>query len=101
MSVIEKGKILKSVRIELACGEFIKSLQEGESSLEFFEGDRFLGEEMKQKVYKEYCRMLKKSVEVKAEWWKFSSRSKYLNLNNPFYDIQQHLLVGKSVRCML
>ena len=30
-SVIEKGKILKSVRIELACGEFIKSLQEGES----------------------------------------------------------------------
>ena len=33
--------------------------------MEFLEGDRFLGEKMKRKVYKEYCRMLKKALKSK------------------------------------
>ena len=51
----------------------IKSLQEGESYeyLGILDAERFLGEEMKLKVSKEY-------LEVKIEWWKFSSRSQYL-----------------------
>ena len=35
------------------------------STMEFLEGDRFLGEKMKRKVYKEYCRMLKKALKSK------------------------------------
>ena len=48
MFVKEKGKIVKSVGIELPDGQFIKSLQEGESYkyLGILEADRFLGEEM-------------------------------------------------------
>ena len=62
MLVIEKGKIVKSVRIELPDGKIIKSLQEGESYkyLGIFEADRFLGEEIKWKVSKEYFRRLRK-----------------------------------------
>ena len=50
--LIEKGKIVKSVGMELPDGKVIKSLQEGESYkyLEILEADRFLGEEMKLKV---------------------------------------------------
>ena len=60
--MIEKGKIVKSVRIELPDGKIIKSLQEGENYkyLGIFEADRFLGEEMKWKVSKEYFRRLRK-----------------------------------------
>ena len=74
---IEKGKIVKSVGIELPDGKVFKSLQEGESYkyLGTLEAERFLGEEMKLKVSKEYFKMLKK---VKIEWWEFSSRSQYL-----------------------
>ena len=70
MLVIEKGKIVKSVGIELPDGKVIKSLQEGESYkyLGILEADRFLGEEMKLKVSREYFRRLKKSFEVKIEW---------------------------------
>ena len=70
MLVIEKGKIVKSVGIELPDGKVIESLQEGESSkyLGILEADRFLGEEMKLKVSREYFRRLKKSFEVKIEW---------------------------------
>ena len=80
MLVIEKGKIVKSVGIELPDGKVIKSLQEGESYkyLGILEAERFLGEEMKLKVSKEFFRRLKKSFEVKIEWWEFSSRSQYL-----------------------
>ena len=61
MFVKEKGKIVKSVGIELPDGQVIKSLQEGESYkyLGILEADRFL-EEMQMKVSKEYFRMLKK-----------------------------------------
>ena len=60
--VIEKGKVVKSVGIELPDGKVIKSLQEGESYkyFEILEADRFLGEEMKLKVSKEHFRRLKK-----------------------------------------
>ena len=60
--VIEKGKIVKSVGIELPGGKVIKSLQEGESYKYFgiLEVDRFLGDEMKLKVSKEYFTRLKK-----------------------------------------
>ena len=77
MLVIEKGKTLKSVVIELPDDKVIKSLQGGESYnyIGILEADRFLGEEMKQKVSKEYFRMLKIVLKSKL---KFSSRSQYL-----------------------
>ena len=69
MSVIQKGKIVKSVGIELPDGKVIKSLslQEGESSkyLGILEGDRFLGEEMKLNVSNECFRRLKKGLKLK------------------------------------
>ena len=60
--VIGKGKIVKSVGIELPDGKIIKPLQEGESYkyLGILEADRFLGEEMKLKVSKGYFRRLQK-----------------------------------------
>ena len=56
MLVMEKGKIVKSVGIELPDGKFIKSLQEGESCkyLGILEADKFLEEKMKLNVSKEY-----------------------------------------------
>ena len=65
--MIENGKILKSVGIELPDGKIIKSLQEGESYkyLGILEADRFLGDEMKLEVSKEYFRRLKKVLESK------------------------------------
>ena len=65
--VIEKGKIVKSVGIELPDGKVTKSLQEGESYkyLGILEADRFLGEEVKLKVSKEYFRSLKKVLKSK------------------------------------
>ena len=64
MLEIQKGKILKSVGIELPDGEVIKSLQEGESykCLGILKEDRFLGEEMKLKVF---IRRLKKVLKSK------------------------------------
>ena len=55
MLVIEKGKIVKSVGIEVTDGKVIKSLQKGESYkyLGILEAHRFLGEEMKVKFFKE------------------------------------------------
>ena len=54
--VTEKGKTVKSAGIELPDDRVIKSIQEGESYmyLGILEADRFLGEEMKLKVSKEY-----------------------------------------------
>ena len=62
MLVTEKGKIVKSICIELSDGKAIKSLQGSESCKYFriFEAERFLGAEMKLKVSKEYFRRLKK-----------------------------------------
>ena len=49
MLVMEKGKVAKSVGIELPDGKVIKQLQEGECSkyLEILEADTFLEERMK------------------------------------------------------
>ena len=62
MLVMEKGKIVKSVGIELPNGKIIKSLQEGESYkyLGILEADKFLEENIKLNVSKEYVRRLRK-----------------------------------------
>ena len=54
MLVIEKGKIVKSIGIELPDGKVMKSLQEGKSYkyLGISKANRFLGEEMRRKVSK-------------------------------------------------
>ena len=79
--VMEKGKIVKSVGRELPDSKVIKSLQEGESykHLGILVADTFLEEKTKLNVSKEYIRRLKKSFEVKTEWWEFSSWSIYLS----------------------
>ena len=63
----EKGKIVKSVGIELPNGKFIKSLQEGESYkyLGILEADRFLEEKMKLNVLKEFITRLRKVLKSK------------------------------------
>ena len=67
MLVMEKGKIVKSVGIELPDGKVIKSLQEGESYkyLGILEADKFLEERMKLNVSKEYIRRLRKVLKSK------------------------------------
>ena len=62
MLVMEKGKIVKSVVMELPDGKVIKSLHEGESYkyLGILEVGRFLEEKMKLNVLKEYIRRLRK-----------------------------------------
>ena len=62
MLVMKKGKIVKSVGIELPDGKVIKSLQEGESYkyLGSLEADKFLEEKMKLNVLKAYIRRIKK-----------------------------------------
>ena len=67
MLVTEKGRIVKSLGIELPDGKVIKTIQEGESYryLQIIEADRFLGEEMKLKVSKEYFKRLKKVLKSK------------------------------------
>ena len=65
--VMEKGKIVKSVGIELPDGKVIKSLQEGESYkyLGILEADKFLEEKMKFNVLKECIRRLRKIFKSK------------------------------------
>ena len=65
--VMKKGKIVKSVDIELPDGKVIKSLQEGESYryLGILEADKFLEEKMKLNVSKEYIRRLRKVLKSK------------------------------------
>ena len=62
MLVMEKGKIVKSVGIELPNGKVIKSLQEGESYkyLGILGANKPLEEKMKLNVLKEYIRRLRK-----------------------------------------
>ena len=62
MLVMEKGKIVKSVGIELPDGKVTKSLQKGESYkyLGILEADTFLEEKMKLNVSKKYIRRLRK-----------------------------------------
>ena len=65
--VMEKEKIVKSVGTELPYGKTIKSFQEGESSkyLGILEADKFLEEQMKLNVSKEYARRLRKVLKSK------------------------------------
>ena len=66
MLVMEKGKIVKSVGIELPNGKFIK-LQEGESYkyLGILEAGKFLEEKIKLNVSKEYVISLRKVLKSK------------------------------------
>ena len=65
--VMEKGKMVKSVGIELPDGKVLKSLQESESYtyLGILEADKFLEEKMKLNVSKEYIRRLRKVLKSK------------------------------------
>ena len=65
--IMEKGKIVKSVGIELPDGRVVKSLQEGESYryLGILEADKFLEEKMKLNVSKECIRRLRKVLKSK------------------------------------
>ena len=67
MLVMEKGKIVKSVGMDLPDGKVIKSLQEGESYkyLGILEEDKYLEEMMKLNVSKEYIRRLRKVLKSK------------------------------------
>ena len=67
MLVMEKGKTVKSVGIELPDSKVIKSLQEGESYkyLGILEADKFLEGKMKLTVSKEYIRRLRKVLKSK------------------------------------
>ena len=67
MLLMEKGKIVKSVGIELPNGKAIKSLQEVESYkyLGILEADKVLEEKMKFIVSKEYIRRLRKVLKSK------------------------------------
>ena len=67
MLVMEKGKIVKSVGIELPDGKVIKSLQEGESYkyLGILEADKYLEEKMKLNVSKEYVKRIRKILKSK------------------------------------
>ena len=67
MLVVEKGKIVKSVGIELPDGKVIKSLQKGETYkyLGILEADKFLEEKMKLNVSKEYIRRIRQVLKSK------------------------------------
>ena len=66
---MEKGKIVKSVGIELPDGKVIRSLQEGESYkyLGILEADKFLEEKLKLNVSKEYIRRIRKMLKSKLD----------------------------------
>ena len=67
MLVMDKGKIVKSVDIELPNDKVIKSLQEGESYkyLGILEANKILEQKMKLNVSKEYIRSLRKVLKSK------------------------------------
>ena len=101
MFVIEKRKIVKSVGIELPDGKVVKSLQEGESYkyLGILKADRFLGEEMKLKVSREYFRRLRKVLKSKLNSGNLAQGVNTWALSLLRYSAA--LLVGKSVSCRL
>ena len=67
MLVMERGKIMKSVDLELADGKVMKSLQKGESYkyLGILETDKLLEEKMDLNVSKEYIWKLRKGLKSK------------------------------------
>ena len=93
MLVMEKGKIVKLVGIELPDGKVIKSLHEGESYkyLGILEADKFSEDKMKLNVSQEYIRRLRKVLKSKL---KGGNLVRGVNTWVVFLlDIQQHLLV--------
>ena len=97
----EKGRIVKSVAIEFQDGNVIKSLQEAESYkyLGILEADRFIGEEMKMKVSKEYFRRLKKVSKSKLNGGNLVQGINTWAVS--LWDIQQHPLIRSNVSCRL
>ena len=97
----EKGRIVKSVAIEFQDGNVIKSLQEAESYkyLGILEADRFIGEEMKMKVSKEYFRRLKKVSKSKLNGGNLVQGINTWAVS--LWDIQQHPLIRRNVSCRL
>ena len=95
--MLEKGKIVKSVGIELPDGKVIKSLQEGESCkyLGILEADKFLEERMKLNVLKEYIRRLRKVLKSKLNGGNLVHGVNAWAYH--YQDIQRHLLVGGKV----
>ena len=67
MLVMDKGKIVKSVGVELTHGKVMKSLQEGESYkyLGILEADESLEEKTKLNFSKEYIRRIRKVLKSK------------------------------------
>ena len=67
MLVMEKEKIVKSVGIELPDGKVIKFLQEDDSYkyLGILEAEKFLEDQMKLNVSKEYIKRLRKLLKSK------------------------------------
>ena len=66
MLVMEKGKIVKSVGIELPDGKGLKPTgSESYKYLGILEADKFLEEKMKLNVSKEYIRRLRKVLKSK------------------------------------
>ena len=70
MLVMEKGKIVKSVGIELPDGKVIKLLLEDKCCkyLGILEADKFIEEKMKLNVLKEYIKRLRKVL----KWLEFN-----------------------------
>ena len=71
MLAMGKGKIVKSVSVEMPDGKVIKSLQEGESYkyLGILEADKFLEEKMKFNGSKEYIRRIRKVLKSRMNGW--------------------------------
>ena len=97
--VMEKGKIVKSVGIELPDGKVIKSLQEGESYkyLGILEADKLLEEKMKLNVSKEYVRRLRKVSGVNT-WTVFLIRCSTAFISWRKSELIEKL--GSSLLCM-
>ena len=75
MLLIEKGKIVKSVVIEFPDVKVIKSLQEDENCkyLGILRGRQVFRREDEVECFEGIYEKVKKSFEVKTEWWEFSS----------------------------
>ena len=99
--VMEKGKIVNSVVIELPNGKAMKSLQEGESYkyLGILEADKLLEEKMKLNVSKEYVRRLRKVLKSKL-----NGGNLVRGVNTWAVSLLRYsaaLLVGGKVNCRL
>ena len=80
----EKGKIVKSVGIELPDGKVIKSLQKGESYkyLGILDADQYLEKKMKLNISKEYIRSLRKVLKAKLNGGNLVRGTKFRTQSN-------------------